>query len=331
MWIFVHIYDIAVIGAGPVGMFATFYAGLRSADVVLIEGTAQVGGQPTALYPQKKIYDIAGMPEISGQDLGVTLAQQMARFDPTIKLNTKVTSIEQADEYLDLTAGSEHIYARAVILATGAGAFAPRPLAAPYDHALDGKRVLYTITDLEQLRGAHVAIAGGGDSAIDWALALEPIAAHVDLIHRRDQFRGLESSVTALQQSHVELHTPKLIAELHQDGSQLDLDLRPVRGEEHEHLHADYLLVSYGFASDNKQLRAWHIDLEHNQVQVSREFATSRPHVYAIGDAVTYPGKLKLIASGFGEAPTAVDSIMKELYPQRRAPLHSSSMIQDHK
>jgi thioredoxin reductase (NADPH) len=322
-----HIYDIAVIGAGPVGMFATFYAGLRSADVVLLEGTAQVGGQPAALYPQKKIYDIAGMPEISGQNLGGTLEQQMARFNPDVRLNTKVTAITEQDDYLELTTNQESVFARAVVLATGAGAFAPRPLAVDYDHSLDGKRVLYTITDLEQLRGQNVTIAGGGDSAIDWALALEPIAAHVDLIHRRNQFRGLESSVDQLEHSHVTLHTPKLIASVTADASGLDLDLRPVRGEDHEQLHTDYLLVSYGFASDNKQLRAWNIDLEHNQVTVNRQMATNRHLVYAIGDAVTYPGKLKLIASGFGEAPTAIDSIMKELYPERRAPLHSSSMI----
>lgn len=322
-----HIYDIAVIGAGPVGMFATFYAGLRSADVVLIEGTAQVGGQPAALYPQKKIYDVAGMPEISGQELVATLAKQMARFSPEVRLSTKVTAINEQDDYLELTTTGDSIYARAVVLATGAGAFAPRPLAVPYDHNLDGNRVLYTISDLSKLAGARVAIAGGGDSAIDWALALEPIAGQVDLIHRRNQFRGLESSVDQLTHSHVHLHTPNLIASVTADDQGLDLDLRRVRGEEHDHLQADYLLVSYGFASDNKQLRAWNIDLTHNQVSVDRQLATSRAHVYAIGDAVTYPGKLKLIASGFGEAPTAIDSIMTDLYPDRRAPLHSSSMI----
>ncbi len=322
-----HIYDIAVIGAGPVGMFATFYAGLRSADVVLVEGTAQLGGQPAALYPQKQIYDIAGMPAISGQGLAEALANQLTRFSPDIRLNTKVLDLIDHDGYVELATPNDAIFAKRIVLATGAGAFAPRPLAVPYDHALDGSRVLYTIQDLQQLAGANVAIAGGGDSAIDWALALEPVAAHVDLIHRRNQFRGLESSVDQLIHSRVALHTPQLIAGITADATALDLDLRPVRGDLHERLHSDYLLVSYGFASDNKQLRAWQLALEHNQVSVDRTMATSRLGVFAIGDAVTYPGKLKLIASGFGEAPTAIDQIMQELYPDRRAPLHSSSLI----
>jgi thioredoxin reductase (NADPH) len=321
-----HEYDIAIIGGGPVGMFATFYAGLRSADVLLLESTPQLGGQPAALYPQKQIYDAAGFFAVRADELTSKLDQQMARFKPDVQLNTKVTAITTDATGVTLTTDAKNYRAKSVIVATGAGAFEPRPLAAPHDKTLVNDKIFYIAPDLNTFARQDVVIAGGGDSAIDWALALEPIAKSVRLIHRRNQFRGLESSVTALENSTVELLTPYLIKEVSETATGLSLSLRPVRDAEPQTITADKLLVSYGFASDNRQLRNWGLQLEHGQIKVDASYATNLDHVYAIGDAVTYPGKQKLIASGFGEAPTAVSSIMSAIHPELRQNLHSSEL-----
>lgn len=321
-----HEYDIAIIGGGPVGMFATFYAGLRSADVLLLESTPQLGGQPAALYPQKQIYDVAGFFAVRADELTNKLSQQMARFNPDVHLNTRVTAINSDTDGVTLTTNQGDFRAKSVIVATGAGAFAPRPLAAPHDQNLVNDKIFYVAPDLTAFANQDVVIAGGGDSAIDWALALEPIAKTVRLIHRRNQFRGLESSVTALENSRVELLTPYLIKEVTATTSGLSIDLRPVRDAQAQTIRADKLLVSYGFASDNRQLRNWGLTVTHGQIQVDANYATNLPHVYAIGDAVTYAGKQKLIATGFGEAPTAVSSIMSTIHPERRQNLHSSEL-----
>jgi len=321
-----HQYEITVIGGGPIGMFAAFYAGLRSADVLLIESLSQLGGQPYNLYPAKVLYDIAGYPHINGQELTAALIEQSAHFEPAIQTATTVTNIESLTDGYRITSNQGDFLTKTVIIATGGGAFLPRKLAVDYDPALDGHQVNYFVRNLEDYRDLDVAIAGGGDSAIDWALTLEPIAKSVHLIHRRNEFRGLESSVEVLNASGVQLHTPFLINGLTPDGTGVDLTLKEVRGEQTVNLKVDKLLVNYGFMSDNKQLRNWDLTLDRNLIAVDSQMQTNRPGIYAIGDAVNYPGKLQLIASGFGEAPTAVSQALTYLYPDRRQALHSSQL-----
>ncbi|WP_461225802.1 NAD(P)/FAD-dependent oxidoreductase [Lacticaseibacillus suihuaensis] len=321
-----HTYEITVIGGGPVGMFAAFYAGLRSADVLLVESLSELGGQTGNLYPAKTLYDIGGMPGVSGQELVDRLKQQVTHFQPTIRTATAVTGITPVDGGFTLTTTGEPIHTKAVIIATGGGAFTPRRLAVDYDAALDDRNVLYYVKNLESFRGLDVAIAGGGDSAIDWALALEPIAQSVHLIHRRNQFRGLESSVETLQASSVQLHTPFLIDAVTAASDRIDVALKEVRGPAEATLNVDRLLVNYGFMSDNKQLRNWGLELAGNAIAVDSQMATSIPGIYAIGDVADYPGKLKLIASGFGEAPTAVTGALNYLYPERKQALHSTQL-----
>lgn len=321
-----HEYDIAIIGGGPVGMFATFYAGLRSADVLLLESTPNLGGQPAALYPQKQIYDVAGFFAVRADELTEKLRQQMSRFTPDVRLNSKVTAITPDETGVTLETKNAQYRAKSVIIATGAGAFEPRPLAAPHDAQLVNDRIFYVAPDLTTFAGQDVVVAGGGDSAIDWALALEGVAKSVRLVHRRNQFRGLESSVTALENSSIELLTPYLIKEVRESTSGLAIDLRPVRDAEPQTISADKLLVSYGFASDNRQLRNWQLELEHGQIKVADDYSTNLPHVYAIGDAVTYAHKQKLIATGFGEAPAAVSTILTNIHPELRQNFHSSEL-----
>ncbi|WP_179396016.1 NAD(P)/FAD-dependent oxidoreductase [Lacticaseibacillus absianus] len=321
-----HMYEITVIGGGPVGMFAAFYAGLRSADVLLVESLSELGGQTGNLYPAKLLYDIGGLPGISGAQLIDHLRTQVTHFHPEIRTATAVTAMTRTGDHITLTTTQGEILTRTVIIATGGGAFTPRHLAVDYDPALEGRSVLYYVRDLEDFRGQAVAIAGGGDSAIDWALALVPIAKSVHLIHRRDQFRGLESSVAQLRASSAQLHTPFLIAQVDEAGAQLDLTLQEVRGDATKVLHVDKLLVNYGFMSDNKQLRNWGLALDHAAIAVNSQMQTSVPGIFAIGDVAGYPGKLKLIASGFGEAPTAVNEALGLIYPDRKQALHSTQL-----
>lgn len=320
------IYDITVIGGGPVGMFAAFYAGLHSAKVLLLESLAELGGQPGNLYPAKVLYDIGGYPNISGQKLVEQLETQVAHFKPTIQTATNVQTITKTDEGFTLETTNGTYQSKSVIIATGGGAFTPRKLAVDYDPALDDKLVNYFVRDLNSFKDLDVAIAGGGDSAIDWALAIAPIAKSVHLIHRRNQFRGLASSVEQLKASSVVLHTPYLIDSVEADGKRGNISLKEVRGDNTEALNVDKLLVNYGFMSENRQLRNWGLELEHNQIKVDSKMRTNIEGIYAIGDVVTYPGKLKLIASGFGEAPTAINEDLQALYPDRRQPTHSTQL-----
>lgn len=323
-----HIYDITVIGGGPVGLFTTFYAGLRDADVLLLESLSDLGGQTGNLYPAKKIYDVGGFLGVSGEELVTRLKDQATHFNPTIQTATKVLAIEQqpGGEYA-LQTNNGTYYSRTVIIATGGGAFTPRKLAVDYDAALEDHQLLYFIRSLDVLKGKTIAIAGGGDSAIDWALELLPIAKEVHLIHRRDQFRGLESSVTALKASPAILHTPYLIDQVTKtESNQLHVQLKKIREAETTELTVDYLLVNYGFISDNKQLQTWGVDVARNAIVVDQQMQTNRPGIFAVGDAVTYPGKLDLIASGFGEAPTAVSGALSFIDPDRIQALHSSQL-----
>ncbi|WP_461215306.1 NAD(P)/FAD-dependent oxidoreductase [Lacticaseibacillus sp. GG6-2] len=322
-----HTYEITVIGGGPVGMFSAFYAGLHSADVLLLESLSELGGQPGNLYPAKILYDIGGYPAINGQELVKRLTQQVTHFKPTIKTATNVQTITQTPDGFTLETTNGTYQTKTIIVATGGGAFTPRKLAVDYDPALDDKQVNYFVRDVQSMHDLDVAIAGGGDSAIDWALALEPIAKSVHLIHRRNQFRGLEASVASLKASSVNLHTPYLIDSVTAaSGDRIDVGLKEVRGDDTQTLNVDRLLVNYGFMSENKQLRHWGIDLVHNAVTVDSKMATNIPGIYAVGDAITYPGKLKLIASGFGEAPIAVSEALNYLYPDRRQATHSTQL-----
>ncbi len=323
-----HIYDITVIGGGPVGMFTAFYAGMRQLDTLVVESLPELGGQVGTLYPEKIIRDVAGFAGIKGAQLVTSLHQQMnvfPDFAPTVATNEEVTAIEKNDDLFTLTTTKGQYQSRSVVVAIGGGSFAPRKLALDYDETLENKRIFYFVKNVADFAGKTVAIAGGGDSAIDWALTLEGIAKKVYLIHRRDQFRGLESSVQRLHQGSIELMTPYLIDNV-TDGDTFNLDLKKVKGDEHLNLPVDALLVNYGFTADNRALRNWGLPLEHRLLKVDENMETGIPGIYGIGDCVTYPGKVKLIAAGFGEAPTAINEIAVKLYPERRQPLHSTQL-----
>lgn len=323
-------YDITIVGGGPVGMFAAFYAGMHNAKTQVIESLAELGGQVNALYPEKTILDVAGFPGIKGRDLIAGQQAQLKQFPLTIKTGEAVTNVVANDAGFVVTTPKGTSQTRAVIVAVGNGAFTPRKLNVANADALTGKHLFYSVRDLEHFRDKRVMVAGGGDAAIDQALMLESVAKSVTLLHRRAQFRGLAHMVDLLEASTVNVQTPYLIRDLQttSDGA-VDVTLKQVGStDELTHQVVDDLMVSYGFTADHSALAAWDVDLaeEHRLIAVDRQMTTSVPGIYAIGDGATYPGKSPLIAIGYGEAPIAVQAIMSTYFPDRRGPVHSTSI-----
>ncbi|KRG15206.1 NAD(P)/FAD-dependent oxidoreductase [Lederbergia galactosidilytica] len=326
-----QIYDITILGGGPAGMFTAFYAGLRDSSVKVIESLPQLGGQLSTLYPEKYIYDVAGFPKIKAHDLVQNLKEQMAMFSPTVCLSQSVSNLEKLEDgTFKLTTDEEIHYSKSVIITAGIGAFQPRRL--EFDSAIpfEGKNLHYFVDDMQQFKGQRVAILGGGDSAVDWALMLEPIAEKVSLIHRRDKFRAHESSVTQLQNSKVEILTPFVASDLICDEIAIrGLELEEVRGDRKHTLEFDSLICNYGFISSLGPIKEWGLEIEKNSIVVNSRMETNIPGIYAAGDITTYPGKVKLIATGFGEAPTAVSNAKAYIDPKARLqPMHSTSLFE---
>ena len=326
-----HLYDLTVIGGGPVGMFATFYAATRNLDVQLVESLPTLGGQVSALYPEKRIFDVAGFVNGTGKQLIGNLRQQLDMYRETVTIRageevvglSRTTHDDPDGGDFTLTTTKRVSRSRAVLIAMGSGAFTPRRLAVQYDHHLDDAKVLYTVRHLHDFDGKVVALAGGGNAAIDWALTLEPLARQVTLIHRRNNFRALEANVERLKSSSVHILTPYRFVSVADASSGVDIALRRVKGADTCRVHADVLLVNYGFVSDNHLLGEWGLPVSRGDLPVDKFMQTAMPGVYGVGDAVTYPGKVKLISSGFGETPTVINHIAETLYPERKQPLHS--------
>jgi ferredoxin/flavodoxin---NADP+ reductase len=325
------VYDITIIGGGPTGLFTAFYGGMRKASVKIIESLPQLGGQLATLYPEKYIYDVAGFPKVKAQELVNNLKEQMAMFEPTVCLEQAVEGLEkQADGVFKLTTNNEVHYSKTIIITAGNGAFQPRRLELENADKYEGKNLHYFIDNLERFRDKKVVICGGGDSAVDWALMLEPIAEKVSLVHRRDKFRAHESSVENLKNSAVELKTPFVPVEVVHDEEKItQLVLDEVRGDTKEVLELDELIVNFGFVSSLGPIKDWGLEIERNSIIVNSKMETNIPGIYAAGDVSTYEGKVKLIASGFGEAPTAVSNAKTYLDPKARVqPMHSTSMFE---
>ena len=327
------IYDISIIGGGPAGMFATYFAGLRNLDVALIESLPKLGGQPETLYAQKHIYDVAGLPKISATNLIKQLDKQLeiTKFDKY--LNTSVSSIErdENDSTWILTTNKETIRTKAIIIAIGNGAFKPRKLTFDYDKTLEDNNLNYFVNHMEDFQGKDVLVAGGGDSAVDWSIDLSKITNHIALIHRRNKYRAMESSVKKLNESDVEQLNPYIIKGVDynaDDHKKIDVHLKMIKSDEEKTVTADKLLVNYGFVSDSKILRDWHIELSGPFIKVTQEMETNLPNIFAIGDIVTYPGKLQLITTAFAEGPVAVTKALRNLYPNRDYFEHSTSIFE---
>ncbi|MDN3019795.1 NAD(P)/FAD-dependent oxidoreductase [Paenibacillus sp. BSR1-1] len=324
------VFDITIIGGGPVGLFTAFYGGMRQASVKIIESLPQLGGQLSALYPEKYIYDVAGFPKVRAQELINNLKEQMAKFEPSVALEQSVEKLEkQEDGTFKLTTNKEVHFSKTVIITAGNGAFQPRRLELESAIQYEKKNLYYFIEDLNQFAGQKVVVFGGGDSAVDWALMLEPIAEKVTIVHRRDKFRAHEHSVENLFNSKVDVKTPYVPAELigDEDGIK-QVVLNAANGEGKETIDVDAVICNYGFVSSLGPIKEWGLEIVKNSIAVNSKMETNIPGIYAAGDICIYDGKVKLIACGFGEAPTAVNNAKSFIDPKAKVqPLHSSSMF----
>lgn len=314
--------DVIVVGAGPAGLFAVFECGMLKLQCHVIDTLDAVGGQCSALYPEKPIYDIPAHPSILAQDLVAQLEAQAAPFSPIYHLGQQVMGlVKQADgRWKATTSAGTEILAYAVIIAAGCGAFGPNRPPLGGIEAYEGKSVFYMVARREQYRGKHVVIAGGGDSAVDWANSLGELAEKVYVVHRRPKFRAAPESVARMEaliaSGKVELVVPYQLDGLVGDGSTLSaVRVATLEGETRD-LQADYLLPFFGLAMELGPIAEWGLNLDHNHIATSPvDCGTSAPGIFAIGDIATYPGKLKLILCGFAEAAMAAHAARKIARP----------------
>ena len=313
--------DVAIIGAGPVGLFAVFECGMLKMSAHVIDALDAAGGQCLALYPEKPIYDIPGYPKVGAAELIDRLIEQGAPFKPQFHLGQQVNGLTRAGDDWELTLSSGgKLRARAVIIAAGAGAFGPNrpPLAGIEQY--EGKSVHYLVKKREDFRGKRVVIAGGGDSAVDWALSLADVAAKITVVHRRDKFRAAPESVRQMQDlakdGKIEMAIPYQLDALEgQNGQITNVILKTLKGEA-KPIPADALLAFFGLAMELGPVAQWGLNLDHNRISVDpASCASSSPGIFSIGDIAAYPGKLKLILSGFAEAASAAHAIHPLVHP----------------
>lgn len=299
--------DVAIIGAGPAGLYATYYAGFRGFKVVVIDALAEIGGQITAMYPEKEIFDIAGFRAVKGRDLIDGLIAQANTAKPVFKMSTQVSNLEELTSGIKLTLdNNEEILAKVVIIAGGIGAFTPRAL--PTGMQWLGKGLVHFVPTLADHAGKRVVIAGGGDSAFDWAYSLQPIAKSVTLIHRRDAFRAHAATVEQVKSMGVELITSAEITAINGDEVVSSVEITMKETGEVRKLECETVVAALGFVANIGPIANWGIELEKRHIKVDSTMQTSIKRVYAVGDIATYVGKVPLIAVGFGEAATAVNN-----------------------
>ncbi|HZP82776.1 MAG TPA: NAD(P)/FAD-dependent oxidoreductase [Chthonomonadaceae bacterium] len=324
-----ELYDVTIIGGGPVGLFGAFYAGMRQMKTKIIDSLPELGGQLTALYPEKYIYDMPGFPKILARDLAAEMAVQGTRFGPTVCLAEKVLGLKQEpDETYTLTSDKALHRTKTVIIAIGAGAFSPKKLGTPGVDAFEGKGVSYFVRDKSQFEGKRLLIVGGGDSALDWCMNLEPLAQQITLIHRRDGFRAHEESVDwLLNRSRVDV---RLWHELRRVEGNAHLERAVIfhnKTEEETCLDVDAVLLNLGFSADIGPVKEWGLELEGNGIRVNQHMETNLPGVYAAGDIAEFDGKIDLIATGVGEICIAVNYAKSRIDPKAKVfPGHSSNM-----
>ena len=324
--------DITIIGGGPTGLFALFYAGMRGASAQIVDALPELGGQLTALYPEKYIFDVAGFPKVLAKDLVHALAQQAAQFGEPSFLNQRVTGLEQGDGHFTLVTETARFPSRTILIAAGIGAFSARRLPQACAHPWYGRGIHEVVSDPEEFRGRRVVIIGGGDSAFDWTHQLLQRDAFVTLVHRSDRFRAHAATVNdvmaARDAGKVNVHTFHELADIQSsDGVLSGVLLRDIKAKSTREVAADVVLPMLGFVSDMGAIGEWGLDVHNDEIRVGTTMDTGRPGIYAAGDVTTYDGKLKLIATGFGEAAVAVNQAVHWIYPEKKInPGHSSNL-----
>lgn len=315
--------DLLIIGAGPTGLYAAYYAGFRGMSVTVVDSLPELGGQITAMYPEKAILDVAGFPSIKGRDLVEGLVAQAATAAPTYLLDRTATTLDHGEDQVVVTLDDgTTVTARAVLITSGIGKFSPRPL--PAGEGWVGRGMEFFVPSFAPYAGKDVVIVGGGDSAFDWAQHLEPVASTVTLVHRREAFRAHERTVAEVKASSVEIITSAQVTELRGEAHLEEVEVT-VDGQEPRVLPAQALVAALGFIADLGAIQRWGLVTEKRHVVVDSAMRTNLPRVFAAGDITDYPGKVRLIAVGFGEAATAVNNAAVVLDPSAHVfPGHSS-------
>lgn len=317
--------DLLVVGAGPAGLYAAYYAGFRGLRTAIVDSLPEPGGQISAMYPEKMIHDIAGFPGVRGRDLVAGLLDQARRFSPTWLLGESAHHLDRLpDDRLRVTTRAGTVVTtRSIVIAGGIGTFTPRPLPAGGDFV--GRGVDHFVTDPSAYAGHHVLVVGGGDSALDWALTLEPIAASVTLAHRRGRFTAHETSVTRLHASSATVRTPCVVQEIGGAAGVEQVVLRDTDTGELTPLACTRVVAALGFTANLGPLLDWGLRIADRHVVVDSTMSTGVPGVYAAGDIADYPGKVRLISVGFGEAALAVNNAAAAADPTRNLfPGHST-------
>ncbi|GEL16579.1 NAD(P)/FAD-dependent oxidoreductase [Pseudonocardia asaccharolytica] len=315
--------DLVIVGAGPCGLYATYYAGFRGLSVVVIDALEQPGGQMAALYPEKPVFDVAGFPRIKAQDLVDSLVEQASLGKPHYLLGHRAVELDETPEEVVVTTDQGAVVRAGALLITGGiGGFRPRPL--PVGGEFVGRGVRYFVPRLAELAGHDVLVVGGGDSAVDWALSLEPVARSVALVHRREAFRAHEHSVARLRASSVRVLTPLQVAKIRGGDRVEEVDVVDAGGTATT-LAVTEVVAALGFHADLGALATWGLDLRRRHILVDRSMRTNRPRVFAAGDITDFDGKVKLISVGFGEAALAVNNLTPLVRPGlSTVPGHSS-------
>ena len=317
--------DILIIGAGPTGLFTVFEAGLLKLKCHLIDALPQPGGQCSEIYPKKPIYDIPAYPEILAGDLIEKLLEQIASFQPGFTLGERAETIEKLEDdtfIVTTNKGTKH-HAPVIAIAGGLGSFEPRKPPIPNIAEFENSGVEYIIRDPEIYRNKKVVIAGGGDSALDWAIFLTNVASEVSLVHRRNEFRGALDSVEKVQElknaGKIKLITPAEVKEIHGKDHLTGVSII-LNKNETIHLEADHFIPLFGLSPKLGPIGNWGLEIEKNAIKVNNalDYQTNIPGIYAIGDVNTYPGKLKLILCGFHEATLMCQSAYKRIYPNKK-------------
>lgn len=320
--------DIAIIGAGPVGLYAAFYAGLRGMSALVFDSMPQTGGQLQALYPKKKIYDVPGFPAIYAEELVQNLKVQAERYQPTFYLNTRIDHVRPFQNGFELVSNQNHYYfSKSVLIACGLGAFLPRKLDIQDAKKLENRGVYYVITNPEQFYGKRLLIIGGGDTAVDWGLTLVPHAKEITLIHLMKKFQAHEMNVTELLKTSARVKTEYQLKAIHgEEKVEAATIINNVTGDE-ETFAVDAILCFIGFLTNLGPIKDWGLNIRGNGVVVDFDMSTNIPGIFAAGDIVYHPGKIRLISTGFSEAAIAVNNAKHYISPSEKVqPKHSTSL-----
>ena len=314
--------DLLIIGAGPTGLYATYYAGFRQMSVALVDSLPELGGQITAMYPEKQILDVAGFPSVKGRELVEGLVAQAATAHPTYLLGRTASTLEEDEDGVSVGLDDGTVVrAKTVLITAGIGKFSPRQL--PVGDDWLGRGLEFFVPSFAPYAGKDVVIVGGGDSAFDWALHLEPVAQTVTLVHRRDGFRAHERTVEQVRASSVEIVTKAEVSAIRGNGTVESVEIT-VDGEVVTR-PAQAIVAALGFIADLGPIQQWGLEVLKRHIVVDPSMRTSRSRVFAAGDITEYPGKVRLISVGFGEAATAVNNAAVVIDPDARVfPGHSS-------